>query len=180
MWFYGMTALALGQEVQLSIDSKQIIVGVPTVLTVLATGFEEEPTPEVGEISIQGRHRDAVDVDFLGVDPMVSRQTSIINGRRTDSVNVRYAYRYRLMVNHEGEYQIPTVQVTQDDVSATSVPGRFVVKEAPKTADMAIELDMPKRSVWVGETIPLNIDVYLQRDIDLNVVVPLFDEFPVA
>ena len=44
---------------------------------------------------------------------------------------------------------------------------------------MAIELDMPKRAVWVGETIPLNIDVYLQRDIgDLSVVVPL-DEFPV-
>ena len=180
MWFYSLMTLALGQEVQLSIDSNQIIVGVPTVLTVLATGFEEEPTPEVGEIMIQGRHRDAVDVDFLGVDPMVSRQTSIINGRRTDSVNVRYAYRYRLMVNQEGEYQIPTVQVTQDDVSATSAPGRFVVKEAPKTAEMAIELDMPKRSVWVGETIPLNIDVYLQRDIgDLSVVVPLFDEFPV-
>ena len=127
MWFYSVMTLALGQEVQLSIDSKQIIVGVPTVLTVLATGFEEEPTPEIGEITIQGRHRDAVDVDFLGVDPMVSRQTSIINGRRTDSVNVRYAYRYRLMVNQEGEYQIPTVQVTQDDASATSVPGRFVV-----------------------------------------------------
>ena len=45
---------------------------------------------------------------------------------------------------------------------------------------MAIELEIPKRSVWVGETIPLNIDIYLQRDIgDLSVVVPLFDEFPV-
>lgn len=180
MWFYSVMALSLAQEVQLSIDSNQIIVGVPTVLTVLATGFEEGETPEVGEISIKGRHRDAVRVDFLGVDPMVSRQTSIINGRRTDSVNVRYAYRYRLMVTKEGEYQIPTVQVTQDDVSATSAPGRFAVKEAPTTPEMAIELEIPKESVWVGQTIPLNVDVYLQRDIgDLTVVVPLFDEFPI-
>ena len=106
MWFYSVMSLALAQEVQLSIDSNQIIVGVPTILTVLATGFEEEPAPEVGEIAIQGRNRDSVRLDFLGVDPMVSRQTSIINGRRTDSVNVRYAYRYRLMVMKEGEYQI--------------------------------------------------------------------------
>ena len=180
MWFYSVMSLALAQEVQLSIDSNQIIVGVPTILTVLATGFDEEPAPEVGEIAIQGRNRDSVRLDFLGVDPMVSRQTSIINGRRTDSVNVRYAYRYRLMVMKEGEYQIPTVQVTQEDRSATSGPGRFSVKEAPTTPEMAIELDIPKQNVWVGQTIPLNIDVYLQRDIgDLNVVVPLFDEFPV-
>ena len=180
MLIYGIVSLALAQEVQLSIDSNQIIVGVPTVLTVLATGFEEEPTPEVGELTIQGRNRDSVQVDFLGVDPMVSRQTSIINGRRTDSIDVRYAYRYRLMVNAEGNYQIPTVQVTQGEVSATSSPGRFSVKEAPTTSDMAIELTLPEETVWVGQTIPLNVDVYLQRDIgDLNVVVPLFDELPI-
>ena len=180
MLIYGMMSIALAQEVQLSIDSNQIIVGVPTVLTVLATGFEEEPTPEVGELSIQGRNRDAVQIDFLGVDPMVSRQTSIINGRRSDSIDVRYAYRYRLMVNAEGEYQIPTVQVTQGDVSATAAPGRFSVKEAPTSSDMEIELTLPEETVWVGQTIPLYVDVYLQRDIgDLNVVVPLFDELPV-
>ena len=131
----------------------------------------------MGEIAIQGRNRDSVRLDFLGVDPMVSRQTSIINGRRTDSVNVRYAYRYRLMVMKEGEYQIPTVQVTQADRSATS-GGRFSVKEAPTTPEMAIELDIPKENVWVGQTIPLNIDVYLQRDIgDLSVVVPCLMSF---
>ena len=54
------------------------------------------------------------------------------------------------------------------------------MREAPTTPEMAIELDIPTDNVWVGQTIPLNIDVYLQRDIgDLNVVVPLFDEFPV-
>lgn len=180
MVFYGIIATVFAQEVQLNIDTEQIIVGVPTVLTVLATGFEESPTPEIGEWGIQGRNRDAVKVDFLGVDPMVSRQTSIINGRRTDSVNVRYAYRYRLMADKEGSYQIPTIQVTQGDTSATSRPGRFTVTEAPTTSEMAIELSVPTDTVWVGQTIPLNIDVYLQRDIgDLSVVVPLFDEFPV-
>ena len=180
MFLYCVTAFAFAQEVQLNIDNNQIIVGVPTVLTVLATGFEEEPAPEVGEWSIQGRNRGAVQVDFLGVDPMVSRQTSIINGRRSDTVNVRYAYRYRLMVDKEGDYQIPTIQVTQGDVYATSRPGRFKVTEAPMTPEMAIELEIPSTTVWVGQTISLNIDVYLQRDIgDLNVVVPLFDEFPV-
>ncbi len=180
MVFYGIMATVLAQEVQLNIDTEQIIVGVPTVLTVLATGFEENPTPEIGDWGIQGRNRDAVQVDFLGVDPMVSRQTSIINGRRMDSVNVRYAYRYRLMAEKEGTYQIPTIQVSQGGTSATSRPGRFTVTEAPTTSEMAIELSVPTDTVWVGQTIPLNIDVYLQRDIgDLSVVVPLFDEFPV-
>ncbi len=180
MWLYGMTALVFAQEVQLKIDSNQVSAGIPTVLTVLATGFEEDPTPEIGTWSIQGRNRDSVQVDFLGVEPMVSRQTSIINGRRTDSVNVRYAYQYRLLVQEPGNYQIPTIQVTQGDVSATSRPGQFSVTEVPTTPDMAIELNIPTETVWVGQTIPLNIDLYLQRDIgDLTVVVPLFDQFPV-
>ena len=95
MWLYGMTALVFAQEVQLKIDSNQVSAGIPTVLTVLATGFEEDPTPEIGTWSIQGRNRDSVQVDFLGVEPMVSRQTSIINGRRTDWPGITLSLQHR-------------------------------------------------------------------------------------
>ena len=165
----------------MSIDTDQVTVGVPTTLTILATGFDEEPTPEIGEIIIQGKGREKARLDFMGVDPMVSRQTSIVNGRRSDSVFVRYAYRYRLVVDQEGTFQIPTIQVTQGETSVTSRPARLQVTVPPTTPEMAIALDMPKSTVWIGQTIPLNIDIFLQRDIgDLNVVVPLFDEFPVS
>ena len=116
---WAMISMVAAQEVQLSIDTEQVIVGIPTILTVVATGFEEEPTPEVGDFAVQGKHRDAVRLSFMGVEPMVSRQTSIINGRRSDNVIVRYAYRYRMVVDKEGRFQVPSIQVKQGDVSAT-------------------------------------------------------------
>ena len=104
----------------------------------------------------------------------------IVNGRRSDSTFVRYAYRYRMVVEQEGNFQVPSIQVTQDDVSATSSPGTFRVTEAPTSSEMAIALELPTESVWVGQTIPLNVDLFIQRDLaDLIIVVPLFDLFPV-
>ena len=59
LWIIG-AQLLWAQEVQLSIDTDQVTVGVPTTLTILATGFDEEPTPEIGEIIIQGKGREKV------------------------------------------------------------------------------------------------------------------------
>lgn len=180
MFSYVMMSMLYAQEVQVSLDADQVIVGIPTVLTVVATGFEESPTPEIGDFTIQGRNRDTVQIDFMGVEPMVSRQTSIVNGRRSDSTFVRYAYRYRMVAEKEGNFQVPSIQVTQGNVSATSAPGTFRVTEAPTSSEMAIALELPEESVWVGQTIPLNVDLFIQRDLaDLNIVVPLFDLFPV-
>jgi hypothetical protein len=180
MFAYAMMSMLYAQEVQVSLESDKVIVGIPTILTVVATGFEESPTPEIGDFRIQGRNRDAVQLDFMGVDPMVSRQTSIVNGRRSDATFVRYAYRYRMVVEQEGNFQVPSIQVTQGSVSATSAPGTFRVTEAPTSSEMAIALELPEDSVWVGQTIPLNVDLFIQRDLaDLNIVVPLFDLFPV-
>ncbi len=165
MFWMLLVQILWAQEVQLSIDTEQIVVGVPTTLTILATGFEEDPTPEIGKIVVQGKGKKNVRLDFIGVDPMVSRQTSIVNGRRSDSIFVRYAYRYRLVVDQEGTFQIPQISVTQGAVSVTSRPARLQVIEAPTTKDMEIALDIPSSSLWVGQNVPINIDIFLQRDI---------------
>ena len=166
---------AWAQEVSLQVQREELMVGVPFVLTVLATDFEEGSTPQVSDWSIEG-----LQIDYLGVEPNVSRRTSIINGHRRDDVDVRYAFQYRILASKKGTYKIPNIIVTQDDLSAQSNPAQFSVQEAPISNDMAIELLLPSKDVWVGQTIPLEINVFLLRDIgDLDIIVPLFDLLPV-
>ena len=72
---YWLISLGLAQEVSLHVQQENCI-RVCRFLTILASDFEEEPVPEVAEFIIDG-----CDVQFLGVDPQISRQVSIVNGQ---------------------------------------------------------------------------------------------------
>jgi hypothetical protein len=157
-------------EVMLQSDG-EIYAGMPFVLTVLASDFEEDPTPEVSSFSI----RDC-SVDFLGVSPSVSSQISIINGRRSVSKDVRFAFQYRIVPGKNGVYQIPSVRVSQGSVVAESGPAEFEVRDVERSGDIDIQLQLPKRGVRVGEVVPVFVDLYLRTNInDQSIMVPFFD-----
>ena len=158
------------QEVVLQADG-DIFVGMPFVLTVLAKDFDEDPTPEVLDFRIPNST-----VDFLGVSPSVSTQMSYINGRRSVSKDVRFAFRYRVVPSRTGTFQIPSVQVQQGTVKAQSGNVQFEVREVAKSRDMMVELVLPQRAVRVGEVVPVYVDLYLRTNIsDQSIMVPFFD-----
>ena len=170
---YWLISLGLAQEVSLHVQQDKLYSGLPFLLTILASDFEEEPVPEVAEFIIDG-----CDVQ-QGVDPQISRQVSIVNGQFSRFKEVKYAYRYRVLASKKGEYQIPPVSVTQDATSITTNKTRFSVREVPRTSDMEIELSFQEGQYWVGQEIPVFVDLYLRKDIsDQNISVPLFDLFP--
>lgn len=160
-----------GQAIQLQVESRDIYAELPFTLSLSATGFDENPQPEPPDLSIEG-----AEVTYLGVSPNVSSRISIINGRRSESRDVTFVYRWRVQVPAPGSYSVPALSLTQGDKQAGSSAARFTAKGIETTADMVVRMNLPERPVWVGETFDVSIEWLLRRDVrDQNFVVPLFD-----
>ena len=170
------TAAAAAPEVEVSADARRIYVGLPFALQVVATGFEESPQPEPPDLKIAG-----CDVAFAGVSPRVSRSLTIINGRRTETVDVTFVYRYRVSPSEARRYQIPAIEVVQGARKARSRPASFVARTVPETDQMALRLSLPDRPVWIGETFEMTIDWYVASEPSRpSFRIPLFENPAVA
>lgn len=164
-------ARAGAAEVELSVSSRDIYVGLPFTLSVAAKGFEGEPEPTIGELAIEG-----CDVVYLGVDPSVSSFVQIVGGRMTEAKSITFVYRYRVTARREGAHEVPPMTVAQAGTSATSRRAAFEARPVIETDAMKLRLVVPDRPVWVGEAFAVQVDWYITRDVeDYTLVVPLFD-----
>lgn len=163
---------AIAQNLQLQVDRTELHAGQPFVLSLTATGFDEASPPGQPAIDI-----DNCRVTPLGMTPNASSMMQIVNGRRSESRSVTFVYRYRILAAQAGNYTIPAVALEQGSKSARIGVATFTVRDIEFTADMKIELQVPDRPVWVGETFEATLDWFLRRDAqDQSFVVPLFDE----
>jgi tetratricopeptide (TPR) repeat protein len=138
---------------------------------VTVSDFEESPEPELSDFEIKGAQ-----VDFLGMSPSVTSRRSFINGVVSSSREVRFVYSYRVEPGKAGRYEIPVITATQDGVSASSRPSAFQASGVSNSADMRVEMKVPDRPVWIGETFEVDISWYLRRNPrDQTFVIPLFD-----
>lgn len=160
------------QQLQLQLESEEVYANLPFVLQVVARGFEENPTPTLSKLAIPGCR-----VTALGVTPQVSSMVQIINGQRSESRSVTFAFRFRIETSQGGTHTVPALAATQGSRTASSQPARFVVKEVDETRDMQLRLVLPNRPLWVGETVDGFLDWYLRRDVgNRSFAVPLFDQ----
>ncbi len=167
----GIAAQTLAQTVRLQLESGETYADLPFVLVLSAEGFDENPTPEAPELSIEGCR-----VWFLGTSPNVSTSVRIINGRMSESRRVTFTFRYRIEAPKAGTYNVPPLTVTQGGKSATTRAASFPVRAITSTPDMKLRLVLPDRPVWIGETFEVTIEWLLRRDVgEHEFVVPLFD-----
>ncbi|MEM7218741.1 MAG: BatD family protein [Pseudomonadota bacterium] len=159
-------------EVQLRLDSRQVYAGLPFGLVMEATGFAEDPQPAEPALAIPGAK-----VTYLGVNPNVSQQISFINGRRSESRSVTFAYRWRVEVPRAGTYTVPALEITQGALRASTQPARLQAGEIEVSSDMQLRLKLPDRPVWIGETFTAEIEWLLTKDVqEFDFVVPLFED----
>lgn len=153
--------------------------GLPFILSLIAEGLDESPAPTPPALTIPNAK-----VVAMGVTPNVSTSIQIINGRRTDSKEVRWVFRYRVEASEPGVLKVPATTVVQGQKRATAPGGDVEVSSVASTADMKIELKLPTRPVWVGEVIPVEISWLLRRNADdQTLVVPMLaqdDQFLIA
>ncbi|HTL37441.1 MAG TPA: BatD family protein [Kofleriaceae bacterium] len=173
-----LTATAHAQSARLQLDDEPHT-GVPFTLGLVAQGFDETPAPAQPKLEIPG----AV-VTPMGAQPNVSQSIQIINGRRTDSKSVSWVFRYRVEINKAGRVTVPPLTVVQGSKKATAQGGQFDVESVPTTDDMKIELQLPNRTVFVGETIEAKLiwlfRVQPQQDPQFSVPLMSMDDFIVS
>ncbi|HEY3359338.1 MAG TPA: BatD family protein, partial [Polyangia bacterium] len=163
---------AFGQRVQLQLESREIYAQVPFVLALLAEEFDEQPAPEQPRLTISG-----CEVTPLGATPQVQQMLQIINGRQSVSRSVTWSFRYRVTAPATGTYQVPALTVVQGARRAATQPATFHANVIGQTRDMKVRLNLPARSVMVGETFALTLDWLIRRDVsEQSFTVPLFDQ----
>ena len=163
--------LASAQSVVLQLESHEAYAGLPVVLTVTASDFDENPEPTVSEFDIDG-----CQLTYLGVTPNVSRMIQIVNGVRSERTDITFVFRYRILAETPGGYTVPAIVVEQGGIRVEHPAASFTVNEIASSSDMRIQLNLPDRAVWVGETVEVTLDWDLRVDAnDQNLIVPLFD-----
>ena len=154
----------------LSADARTIHAGMPFTLTLTAKGFEESPTPDAPELSIEG-----CTVTWLGVSPSVSTHITIVNGQRSESREVTFNYQWRVLPHAAGTYQVPALRIEQGGVTAATPTATFQAIDVPDSADMIVRMRLPERDVYVGETFDAAVEWLLAREVESHeFVVPLF------
>lgn len=174
---FAIAGLALGcigasaQSLRLEVDTEEIHAGLPFVLSLSASGFEESPEPAAPELAIEGST-----VTYLGMSPSVSRQIQIVNGERSEWKDVTFVYRWRVQPDRAGRYVVPPLTVAQGVREAVSRAASFEATDAELATDMFVRMLLPDRPVWVGETFDAVVEWRIARDVEsYEFVVPLFD-----
>jgi hypothetical protein len=167
----GAARPARAQRAQVSASTDEIHAGVPFVLTVSAEGFDESPRPTVDSFAIPGCRITALDAV-----PSVSSSITIINGRRSESRQVVWGFRFRIEAGKPGTYRLPALTVRQGQRRTATQPVSFEVGDIGTSHDMQLRLLLPERPVWVGEAFTATLEWYLRRDPqDQSFAVPLFE-----
>jgi hypothetical protein len=158
----GTAAAQDAPQVRLQLAGGEAYAGVPFVIDLVADGFAESPAPAQPALAIDG----ATVTPLPRPPPNVSSRLTIINGQASESREVEYVYQYKIEIAKAGEYQVPAITVTQGKVSASTPAARLRVGDVASSDDMKLELHLPDRPLWVGETFPLEIDLLIRRSPD--------------
>jgi hypothetical protein len=140
---------------ELRLEDDDAFAGMPFRLSLVADGFAEDPMPAQPTLAIPG-----VRVSPLGGTPNTTMIQ--INGQRMDRVT--WVYQWRIEADKPGDYTVPALTLVQGQLKATTRSARLRVGELPTTDDMKLEVGLPDRPVWVGETITVPIHWYLRSN----------------
>lgn len=157
---------ATAQTIELNAKTSSIHAGMPFVLQVIVRDFDENPQPEIDEFTVSDSSgQKTADVQFMGASPQISSMTQIINGHITQKKDVTFVFSFRITPKEEGTYIIPEIHVHQGAKSATSQKESFMARAVSSTPDMRMELKLPERQLWVGETFEMTLVWYLRREV---------------
>jgi len=138
------------------VSDGNIYAGMSAVVAVVVDGFDDSPAPSQPTITIKG-----VTVKAAGVQPQVRQSIDMINQRITRRVS--FQLQYQVVTPRAGTYRLPKITVTQGKKNVTAQPATFRVVELPSTRNMKLVVELPRRAIRVGETVPIYIDWYVRR-----------------
>lgn len=173
--FACLAASAGAQEARVEIAPAPYYQGQPIELHVVATQFEEDPTPEVGFDPAPG-----VSLRFVGVSPSSSTSISIVNGRMTRVHEVSFTYRYELTSQRVGPIDVPVFRVRQGATQRETRSFAIEIGAVPTSDEFGISVVLPEGAIFVGQKVPVVIEVRFDQSavqdvVDYRVQIPLFE-----
>lgn len=169
-----LPAPALAQKVQLQVAQGPYYTGVPIDLQIVADDFDEEPQPEV-----RGQEPDGARLEFVQARPQVSSMMQILNGKVTQSRQVRFAFVYRMTASKAGRYRLGPFTVVQGDTSVTTNHIDLLVGDVPQAGGQQLHVRLPDHPIFVGQRVPVTVEWWTEdgladRLFNQRLVVPLF------
>jgi len=163
------------QEVRVDVDPGPHYQGQPVALDIVASGFEEEPAPE-----IEFDPPDGMSLRFLGVSPSTSTSITIVNGKMTRVHEVTFVYRYELSSRRVGAVGVPEFRVRQGQLLRRTRPFPLEIASVPTSDEFGISVVLPQGPIFVGQKVPVAIELridnaVLQDYLSYTVEIPLFD-----
>ena len=157
-----LSADTFGQEAsaRAALSASRAILGDPVELQIEVTGARRAEAPE---IAVEG-----LNVQYVGL-PSHSTQMRIENGRMTTSSTV--IHQYQINAQRTGTFIIPAVDIDVDGRRLRTQPLSLQI-ESPsgnraRSGDALqrlgfAEFTVPKTSVYLGETIPVELRLYTE------------------
>ncbi len=146
-----------------------------------------------------GRHVMAFrgfDIDFSAIKSVPGLQMSYLGPSQNVSIinsqtMVSVSHQFRVSATKEGEYTLPAFPITIDGKSYTVPEATLKVLAGSPAANvqagqaLQMEMILPRDKIFVGESLPVQIRLYIQRDIQVahlgsEVPIKIGDAFAVS
>ncbi|MGZ8900598.1 MAG: BatD family protein, partial [Limisphaerales bacterium] len=131
------------------LDRATIMTGETAALTVVVEGGapqSAEPLPPIAGLTVQYRG--------------ISQNITSINGR----TSIKHLLNYTVSARQPGQFTIPSITLTVDGSQYATQPVKITVTKAdPVTQNRYafLRLNLPKTEVYVGEVIPIELQLYV-------------------
>ncbi len=170
----GLALPVLAQDVGVQVARGPHYAGDTIRVQVTATGFEEDPPPEVRVAPPkQGR------LEFAGMSPTVSSSIRILNGQISRTKDVRFVYEYRYTAGPPGDASVGPFEVSQGVTVRRGSAVRLRIVPMSSSDDIGVRLILPESPVYVGARLPVVLTLEMTEAIEENlqsysVQVPFF------
>ena len=148
----GLSSSATAADVDVRLSAQEAWVGTPVVLQLSINNAAEYEQPAIPDI-------DGCDIRSAGA-PMQSSQTSIINGRRSESHRV--VMQYLITPRREGAFEIPPISLQVDGHRVTTEKLRFVATKSETGNLLFVEIAGGKDKVFVGQPLELTLKIWIK------------------
>ena len=157
-------------SVTVNMETRKAYVEVPFTIAVVVEGFDSGTEPVPGELTASG-----ATVSYTGVSTSSRSSISLVNGVTTQSNSISYTFRWQVIANQAGNLRFPAIMLTQGDKSVSTGDFQVAIEIPQESSDMSIELSLPERPLYVGESISGHIHWRIKRNVNnVDIQVPLF------
>ena len=157
----GMSNPATAADVDVRLSTREAWVGSPVVLQLAISNAADYEQPTIPDI-------DGCDIRSAGA-PSQSSQTTIINGRRSQSRSI--VMQYLITPRREGAFEIPAFSFKVDGSSVTTERLSFVATKSETGNLLFVEVAGGKDKVFVGQPLQLTLKIWIKpfRDAEKNI-----------